>query len=82
MVFDRISNGFRPHSKSRPFANPPLFEHSKSRHVQFLELHCISVVQTDYTLQLFFVIFSFLQPREVTQNHKTVKVLQASCIVL
>ena len=31
---------FRSHSKSRPFATQPLFDHSKSRLVQISDLHC------------------------------------------
>ena len=37
---------FRPHSKSRPFANQPLLDHSKSRLGQISDPHCIRIKKT------------------------------------
>ena len=34
---------FRSHSKSRPFATQPLFDHSKSRLVRISDLHCVKI---------------------------------------
>ena len=53
---------FRSHSKSRPFANQPLFDHLKSRLVQILDPHCTS---NDTFAYLFKVEPALLEPLKV-----------------
>ena len=47
-----ISNGCVSHSKSRPFANQPFFDHLESRQVQISDPHCTHIDKVPYFLDL------------------------------
>ena len=54
---------FRSHSKSGPFANQPLFDHSKSRLVQISDPHCI--VHNIQDTNLVSIVFSGAEDYQV-----------------